>query len=150
MDYEASVAAKRSWEGVQMVPEKEDYWSDTCCSFHDNESCSDEYEEESDTSTGESSTDSEAETDTDEEEEDLAIDTDEINAEQSIIQPEMIVEEVIPIPDHPEPSWEQLSSECVRQKVRELEDPQMQKEFYDRLGRVCSGLAESIKRQRVM
>lgn len=133
-----------------MVPEKEDYWSDTCCSFHDNESCSDEYEEESDTSTGESSTESEAETDEEEEVEETAIGTEEINLEQSIIQPEVTVEEVIPIPDHPEPSWEQLSSECVRQKVRELEDPQMQKEFYDRLGRVCSGLAESIKRQRVM
>lgn len=134
----ATAAAQSNWEGVQLVPEKDDYWSDSCCSLHGDRSCTDndydeDDEEESDTSTGEST----SEADTDE------------NPEDEDSDPEIMPEEVIPIAFHPTPTWEQLSSECVRQQIRELDDPRSQKEFYHKLGQVCSGLVETIKRQRV-
>lgn len=153
----AAIELERSWEDVQLVPERRDYWSDSCsCSNECSSSEDDDYEpfsdESEDSNQSSSTTTSEAAKEEDDEE---TID--------QLEQQDEVSEEDISGPSDQQAtgsastsgglqhhsSWEQLSSECVRQQIRALEDPQSQKEFYNKLGAVCSGIVESIKRQRV-
>lgn len=126
---------ERIWEDVQLVPEREDYWSDSCsCSVEC--TSSDDYESYSD-----DTSDTATEADTESSETEAEVEIGEGEPQEDGGQSEAL---------RNYPSWEHLSSECVRQQIRELEDPRAQKEFYEKLGQMCSGIVKSIKRQRVV
>ena len=105
-------------DDAQLVPEKKDYFSDTCYCSHphsDDSDCS----EDSDYSDGSS-------TESDDPEDGAALER---------------------IRDPP-PPWEHLSAERVRHQIRALKDPVLQKEFYSKLLVFCSTAATAIKNKK--
>lgn len=128
------------WEGIQTVPDRRDYWSDCSCS----NGCGSP--DGSYTSEESNSASSEADTEVEAERQEQALGEDDTTSDQT--EDDDGSESSGTRVRH-RPSWEQLSSECVRQQIRELEDSQGQQEFFNQLGEVCSEIVESIKRQRV-
>lgn len=130
-----------AWEGIQTVPDRRDYWSDCSCSNGCGSS-----DGSYTTSEESNSTSSEADTEVEAERQEEELGEDDTTSDQT--EDDDASESSGTRVRH-RPSWEQLSSECVRQQIRQLEDSQGQQEFFNQLGGVCFEIVESIKRQRV-